>query len=45
MGPEGGIKGGNIIAEGKPEDVTKIKDSYTGKFLKNLLDTKYKKTA
>ena len=34
-------KGGNIIAEGKPEDVTKIKDSYTGKFLKNLLDTKY----
>ena len=37
MGPEGGIKGGNIVAEGKPEDITKIKDSYTGQFLKPLL--------
>jgi len=37
MGPEGGIKGGNIVAEGKPEDVSKIKESYTGKFLKPLL--------
>ena len=45
MGPEGGVKGGNIIAEGKPEEVAKVKDSYTGKFLKPLLDTKFKKTA
>ncbi len=37
MGPEGGIKGGNIIAEGKPEDITKVKESYTGQFLKPLL--------
>jgi excinuclease ABC subunit A len=37
MGPEGGVKGGNIIAEGKPEDVCKIKGSYTGQFLKPLL--------
>ena len=28
MGPEGGVKGGNIIAEGKPEEVAKVKDSY-----------------
>ncbi len=37
MGPEGGVKGGNIIAEGKPEDVCKVADSYTGQFLKPLL--------
>ena len=37
MGPEGGVKGGNIVAEGKPEDITKIKDSYTGQFLRPLL--------
>ena len=37
MGPEGGVKGGNIIAEGKPEEITNIKSSYTGHFLKPLL--------
>ena len=37
MGPEGGVKGGNIIAEGKPEEVSKITESYTGQFLKPLL--------
>ena len=37
MGPEGGVKGGNIIAEGKPEEIIKIKGSYTGEFLKSLL--------
>ena len=37
MGPEGGVKGGNIIAEGKPEEVCKIPGSYTGQFLKSLL--------
>ena len=31
------MKGGKIIAEGKPEDICKIKDSYTGQFLKPLL--------
>ena len=36
MGPEGGVKGGNIIAEGKPEEIIKIKGSYTGEFLKPL---------
>ncbi|GAB3927467.1 excinuclease ABC subunit UvrA [Larkinella terrae] len=33
MGPEGGNKGGNIVAEGPPEKVAKVKGSYTGKFL------------
>ena len=37
MGPEGGVKGGNIIAEGKPEEICKITGSYTGQFLKPLL--------
>ena len=38
MGPEGGVKGGNIIAEGKPEEIVKNNDSYTGKYLKSLLN-------
>jgi excinuclease ABC subunit A len=38
MGPEGGIKGGKIIAEGKPEEICKINESYTGSFLKTLLN-------
>ena len=37
LGPEGGLNGGQIIAEGTPEQLTKIKNSYTGKFLKNNL--------
>ncbi len=37
MGPEGGVKGGKIVAEGKPEDICKISESYTGQFLKPLL--------
>ncbi len=34
VGPEGGSKGGRIIAEGTPEKVAKVKESYTGQFLK-----------
>jgi len=45
MGPEGGIKGGKIIAEGKPEEICENKDSYTGKFLKKLISSKIKKIA
>ncbi len=37
LGPEGGDGGGRIVAEGTPEDVAKAKDSYTGKYLKELL--------
>ena len=45
MGPEGGIKGGNIIAEGKPEEICNINGSHTAKFLKEMLHKKFKKTA
>ncbi|MBP3723865.1 MAG: ATP-binding cassette domain-containing protein, partial [Selenomonadaceae bacterium] len=38
LGPEGGDKGGTIVATGTPEDIVKVKKSYTGKFLKPLLD-------
>ena len=37
LGPEGGDGGGTIIATGTPEEVAKNKNSYTGKFLKNVL--------
>ncbi len=37
MGPEGGDAGGYIVAEGTPEDVVKVKGSYTGQYLKPLL--------
>ena len=37
LGPEGGSKGGYIIAEGTPEQVAKNKKSYTGHFLKQAL--------
>jgi len=38
LGPEGGDEGGDIIAEGTPERVTKIKKSYTGRFLKEVIN-------
>jgi len=37
MGPEGGNSGGNIIAEGTPEEIAECPDSYTGHFLKDIL--------
>lgn len=37
MGPEGGSGGGMVVAEGTPEQVVKVKESYTGQFLKRLL--------
>ena len=37
LGPEGGDRGGELIAEGTPEQVMKVKDSYTGKYLKTHL--------
>ena len=37
LGPEGGDGGGQIIARGTPEEVAKVKDSYTGQFLKREL--------
>ena len=38
LGPEGGSDGGEIVAEGTPEEVAKIKSSFTGQFLKGILD-------
>ena len=45
MGPEGGTEGGKIIAEGSPEKIAEIQGSYTGKFIKSIINTKMKKTA
>ncbi len=38
MGPEGGSRGGTVVAEGTPEDVVAVAASHTGQFLKPLLD-------
>ena len=40
LGPEGGDKGGTIVATGRPEDIVKVPESYTGKFLRPLLEEK-----
>ncbi len=37
LGPEGGDEGGNIVATGTPEEIAKVKGSYTGQFLKKML--------
>ncbi|MFL2721160.1 MAG: excinuclease ABC subunit UvrA [Gammaproteobacteria bacterium] len=37
LGPEGGDDGGTIVAEGTPEQVSKVRESYTGMFLKKML--------
>ena len=38
LGPEGGMKGGQIVAAGSPEEISKNKNSLTGKFIKQILD-------
>lgn len=42
MGPEGGFRGGLVVAQGTPEDVAKIKASYTGQFLGEILTSNRK---
>ena len=37
MGPEGGDKGGTVIAQGTPEEIANVKDSYTGQYVKRYL--------
>ena len=37
MGPEGGDNGGTVVASGTPEEVAKVKKSYTGQYLKKML--------
>ena len=38
IGPEGGDKGGRVIAQGTPEEVAKNPDSYTGVYIKKMLE-------
>jgi excinuclease ABC subunit A len=45
MGPEGGFRGGLVVAEGTPEDVAKVKESYTGQFLGDVLKNNRKAPA
>ena len=45
MGPEGGFRGGLVVAEGTPEDVAKVKESYTGQFLGEILQSNRKAPA
>lgn len=40
LGPEGGDEGGSVVAKGTPEEVCKVEESYTGKFLRPLLEGK-----
>ena len=37
LGPEGGNLGGNVVAAGTPEEIIKVKNSYTAQFLKKIL--------
>jgi excinuclease ABC subunit A len=37
IGPDGGDKGGSVVATGTPEEIIKVKASYTGRYLKPLL--------
>ena len=37
LGPEGGDNGGSVVAVGTPEEISKVKESYTGKYLKDIL--------
>ena len=40
LGPEGGDRGGKIVAEGTPEQIARVKNSYTGEYLKHMLQRK-----
>jgi len=45
MGPEGGFRGGTVVAEGTPEEISKVSASYTGQFLADILKTNRKAPA
>jgi excinuclease ABC subunit A len=40
LGPEGGERGGQVVAAGTPEDVAEVRESYTGQFLQKALGTR-----
>jgi excinuclease ABC subunit A len=37
LGPDGGNAGGQIVAQGTPQEIAKVKESYTGQYLKKIL--------
>jgi excinuclease ABC subunit A len=37
LGPEGGFRGGTVVATGTPEQVSKNKESFTGQFIKDMI--------
>src|SRR5687768_13263720 len=43
LGPEGGLRGGDVVAAGTPEDVAEVKASYTGQYLRTMLGRKKRK--
>ena len=45
LGPDGGLRGGQVVASGTPEDVAAVKESYTGQFLKPLLGNRLRRKA
>jgi excinuclease ABC subunit A len=45
MGPEGGDRGGQVLAAGRPEEVARVKGSYTGQFLAPLLKSSKTRSA
>ncbi|HET9579530.1 MAG TPA: excinuclease ABC subunit UvrA [Usitatibacter sp.] len=45
LGPEGGDRGGTIVAQGTPEEVARVPESYTGRFLKPILEPPRRKAA
>ncbi len=38
LGPEGGSRGGTIVAQGTPEEIAQVPESHTGRFLARILD-------
>jgi excinuclease ABC subunit A len=45
LGPEGGMRGGTVVAAGTPEDVARVRESYTGQYLGPLLAKSTRKKA
>ena len=45
LGPEGGARGGEVVAAGTPEEVARVPASYTGQFLAPLLGTRRRRTS
>ncbi|WP_455156367.1 excinuclease ABC subunit UvrA [Treponema socranskii] len=45
LGPEGGFRGGNVIATGTPEEVAEVKQSYTGSYIKEMLEREKRRPA